>query len=623
MTAGPATRTAGLTATLVASLVAFQAACNSGSSEIASAPSVCNLGEQQTKLTDVVTTVAFDPRVLAELGVTVQAEGVTRAAPQHALSILPGPASSFDGASECMAVDVVDGHLEDFVSGWISHTGGPKLAHGRSAVSMVGFELRVGDEPRTFDVVSSTGETLLHGTLPHYQIDAAGALDVFNVDLAATPRLAARLGAPYLAGTIVGTLTLRARVASPTLGVASSALTADKDPGVLAACGDWTGMVDVALIGMDAVQQRARLGDQVVITPSAVLKNVGTANVPWQARFSGTFPPYNTDQHPFLVWALFRESGGFFEPIAYSDVKHAFVTINANCAPGACTLGSVLGLGCEDVYGVGTNSGHLGPRSEILPHAGTWAHCNFPAPNTASHFDQVAPFCSEDNGGGGETALTHRATASDTELSVAGANYYFASWYVVRDDIDIFNSMGWRKIVPARNGNTWLFAFDTQFKQGSILDAFVDPAQQTTTRSNVTLKDPAAGSTQVAATATDLGDGRFRYVYVLMNHDFDPKLGSFSIPIDELVTIEDLRFSDGDSNAANDWTGGAIWGQVTWTAPDAAAHLAWGTALTVSFIANTAPINNFAQVGRGDNGNVFGIGTIAAGPPAQPPLAAD
>jgi len=618
MTAGPATRTAGLTATIFASLASFQAACNSGSPEIASAPSVCNLGEQQTKLTGVVTTVAFNPQVLSELGVTVQTEGATRAAPQHELSILPGPASSFDGASECMAVDVVDGHLKDFVGGWISHTGGPTLTYGRSAVSMVGFGLRVGDEPRTFDVVSGAGEKLLLGTLPHYQIDASGALDVFNVDLAVTPRLASRLGAPYLAGTIVGTLALRAKIASPALGVASSALTVGKDPAALAACGDWTGSVDVALIGMSAVQQQARLGDQVVITPSAVLKNVGTANVPWQSRFSGTFPPYNTDQHPFLVWALFREVGGFFEPLGYSDVKHAFLTINSNCAPGSCTLGSVLGLGCEDVYGVGTNGTHLAPRSEILPHAGTWAHCNFPAPNTASHFDRVAPFCSEDNNGSGESTLMHRATASDAELSVAGANYYFVSWYVVRDDINIFNSMGWRKIVPTRNGNTWSFTFGTAFKQGSVLDAFVDPAQQTETRANATFQDPAAGSAQVAATATDLGDGRFRYVYVLMNHDFDPKLSSFSIPIDNFVNVEDLRFSDGDSDPANDWTVFAGFGQATWTAPDSAANLAWGTALTVSFIANSAPIGNFAQIRRGDTGGVFGIKTIAAGPPAPP-----
>ncbi|MEO7734554.1 MAG: hypothetical protein ABIY55_26600, partial [Kofleriaceae bacterium] len=512
------------------------------------------------------------------------------------------------------AVDVVDGHLRDFVSGRISHLGGPTLAHGQSAVSLVGFELRVGVEPRTFEVVSARGETLLLGTLPHYQIDATGALDVFNVDLAATSTLATRLGAPHLAGTIVGTLTLRAKVASPTLGVASAALTESKDPAVLATCSDFTGKVDVALIGMTAVQQQGRVGDRVVITPSAVLKNVGTANVPWQAKFSGVFPPYNTDQHPFLVWALFRESGGFFEPIAYSDVKHAFLTINSNCAPGSCTIGSVLGLGCEDVYGVSTNGGHLGPRSEILPHAGTWAHCDFPAPDTASHFDQVAPFCSADNNGGGETALTHRATASDAELSVAGANYYFTAWYVVRDDVNIFNSMGWRRIVPFRSGSTWSFLLGTTFKQGSILDAFVDPAHQTATRSNATFEDKAAGAVQVAATATDLGNGSFRYVYALMNHDFDPKLGSFSIPVDDSATIENLRFSDGDSDAANDWTVVLGSGRATWSPPASSARLEWGTALTISFVANAAPISNTVQISRGDNGDVFDIRSIVVGP---------
>jgi hypothetical protein len=614
MTAGPTTRTTGLFATLFASLVSFQAACNSGSPEIAVAPSVCNLGEQQTKLADVVTTIAFNPLVLAELDVTVQTAGAIRPAPQHTLSILPGPASSFDGASECMAVDVVDGHLKDFVSGRISHTGGPTLAHGRSAVSLVGFELRVGSEPRTFDVVSSTGETLLLGTLPHYQIDGTGALDVFNVDLAATPALATRLGIPHLVDTILGTLTLRARIASPAPSGASVPRTEGNNTNVLNACDNFSGKVDVALIGMTAVQQQGRVGDEVVITPSAVLKNVGTANVPWQRQFSAAAPPYDTDQHPFLVWALFRESGGFFEPIAYSDVKHAFLTINSNCAPGSCTIGSVLGLGCEDVYGVGTNGGHLGPRSEIRPHAGTWAHCNFPAPDTASHFDQVAPFCSADNNGSGEPTLMHRATARDSELSVAGAKYYFTAWYVVRDDINIFNSMGWRRIVPFRNGNNWSFLLSTSFSQGSILDAFVDPLRQTATRSNATFQDPAAGSAQVAATATDLGGGRFRYVYALMNHDFDPKLGSFSIPIDELLTIEDLRFSDGDSDATNDWTVSIGAGQATWTAPASSAHLDWGTALTISFIANAAQIPSAAQISRGDNGNVFSINTIVPGP---------
>ena len=607
MTAGSALRTAGLAAVLVASL-----ACNSDPSEVALAPPDCNLGEQETQLADVVTTVSFNPDVLRDLGVSAASSGAAAAAPRHALSVLPGPATSFNGASECMAVDVEGGHLSDFVSGRITHAGGPTLSRGEKAVSLAGFELRVGDEPRTFDVVTASGERVLLGTLPHYQIDASGVLDVFNVDLAATPVLAAKLGAPQLAGTVVGTLSLRGRVAS-SLGAAASvqSATVDGAPGPANACDDFSGDVDVALISMDAVQQQGRLGDKVVITPSAVLKNVGTANVPWQARFSGSFPPYNTDQHPYLVWTLFREVGGVFEPLAYSDVKHAFLTINANCAPGACRIGSVLVLGCEDVYGVGTNGTHLAPRSEILPHAGTWAHCNFPAPNTPSHFDQIAPFCSGDNNGGNEGVLVHRLVASDAELSVAGANYYFASWYVVRDDINIFNSMGWRKIVPSLSGGNWNFGLGTPYRQGSVLDAFVDPATQTPNRLNVTLKDPTAGSVQIAATATDLGNGRFRYVYALMNHDFDPKLRAMTLPMgSQNVVIEQPTFSDGDEDATNNWmrTGGI--GEQTWVAPKVAARLAWGTAITVTFIANGSPVTGTARLTRGDNGRAVFVKTL-------------
>jgi hypothetical protein len=605
MTSGSALRTAGFAAMLLASL----AACNQDDAEVALVSHDCNLGEQQAHLADVVTTLSFNPNVLRDLGVTVEAAGAVAAAPQHSLSILPGPASSFDGASECMAVDVEDGHLNDFVSGRIAHSGGPTLALGRRSVSLGGFELRVGDEPRTFDVVTASGERVLLGTLPHYEIDSSDVLQVFNVDLAITPALAARWDAPHLAGTVVGTLSLRAKVALPSVGASSQPATVADGVEPANACDDFSGNVDVALIAMDSIQQQGRLGDRVVITPSAVLKNVGTANVPWQARFSGRFPPYNTDQHPYLVWSLFREVGGVFEPLAYSDVKHAFLTINSNCNPGSCRIGSVLGLGCEDVYGVGTNGTHLAPRTEILPHAGTWAHCDFPLPGTASHFDQVAPFCSQDNNGSNEGVLVHRLVASDAELSVAGANYYFTSWYVVRDDVNIFNSMGWRKIVPVRSGSTWSFG-NSPYRQGSVLDAFVDPAVPNPNRLNVTLKDPTAGSAQIAVTATPLGGDRFRYVYAVMNHDFDPRIRSITLPIGQNIIVEQPTFSDGDEDATNDWLRSPGIGEMTWVAPKAAARLSWGNAITITFIANGSPITNTARLIRGDNGRGVFVKTL-------------
>lgn len=566
----------------------------------------------QAHLSEVVTSLSFDARALSDLRVTVQDRGATKPAPQHALAVLPGATASYAAASECMTVEVSDGHLRSFTGGTVAHRGGPTLTQSGASLSLVGFQVRVGAEPRTFDILDASGEVVLRGALPHYVLDSAtGMLDVFNVDLRATETLAARWGVPHLAGYVIGTLSMRGKVVAP----AAALRLAQKPDGEAPqnACDDFTGNVDVALIGMDDVQQRARLGDKVVITPSATLKNVGTANVPWQAKFSGVFPPYNTDQHPFLVWALYRESGGVFEMLAQSDVKHAFLTINSNCAPGSCTVSSVLGLGCEDVYGVSTNGNHLAPRSEILPHAGTWAHCNVPAPNTPSHFDQAAPWCQQDNNGSTEGVLEHRAVASDAELGVAGANYYLHAWYVVRDDINIFNSMGWRRVVPTLSGTTWSFALATPFRQGSALDAWVDPAAPTPTRLNVTAKDPSAGAVQLAVTATDLGNGKYRYVYVLQNHDYDPKLSSVTVPMTEGATIEQPKYSDGDDDLGNNWLLTPGIGQVSWTAPTTTSRLAWGTSITFMFTSNVPPARSAVRVTRSDNGASFTIKSLTPG----------
>ncbi len=596
-------------AALAATLLAPLAACQESASREAKDGS-CRFTNHLPKLTNVVSSFAFDAKALTDLGVSVKAVSTAPAAPQHSLSILLGEPTSYASTNECLAVDVAEGHVTAFHGGRIAHRGGPTLTYGANSIDLSGFEVRVGAKPRTFEIYNAVGDHVFDGTLPHYQLDrATGVLDVFNVDLEITPLVAERWKLPHLAGYMVGTLTMRGQLSMPS-GMSVANLSTPQN-----ACDDWSGNVDVALIEMDAVQQRARLGDKVVITPSATLKNVGTANVPWQAKFSGVFPPYNTDQHPFLVWALYRETSGVFEQLAHSDVKHAFLTINSNCAPGSCTQGSVLGLGCEDVYGVSTNGAHLAPRSEILPAAGTWAHCNFPAANTPSHFDQAAPWCQQDNNGSTEGVLEHRVVASDAELSVAGANYYFASWYVVRDDINIFNNMGWRRIVPSLSGGTWTFALATPFRQGSVVDAFVDPATPSPTRLNTRFTDPDAGSVQIAVTATDLGNGKYRYVYAVHNHDFDPQISSILIPTVEGVNLEQPKFTDGDDDASNNWIISNGIGQITFAAPTTSARLAWGRMFTFSFTANAPPARASVRIVRSDVGGSISIKSLSPGAP--------
>lgn len=567
--------------------------------------------ERETRLLGVVTSLAFNHALLDNLGVKATELEPTGTAAQHTLAILPNPPVAFKASDAAhLKMRLLEGRFVDFSGGSVSHVGGPTLRGHDQAISLAGFELRPGPEPQSLEILTASGESLFYATLPHYEVHASGVFDLFNADLQLTDALAARWKRPDLAGLVVGTLTLRGDVE----GWSPSEI-----PAAPPLCGDWSGEQDVALISMSSVQQTFRQNGVVAITPSATLKNVGTGNVPWNSKFSGTFAPYNNDQHPFLVWALYRETNGILEMIGKSDVKHAFLTINVNCDPGACRQGNILGIGCEDVYSVGTNSGHLGPRSEIKPNAGTWAHCNEPQPNTPSHYDQVAPFCSQDNTGGGEGPFEHRLAVTDAELSVVGAKYFFASWYVVRDDKNLFNNIGWRQLSPALSGSTWSFGFASAFKNGSPLDAWVNPASPEPGSATSFTQEPGAGTVQVAVKTKALGRGFYQYVYAVHNHDFDPRVDSFRIPLAPGVTVSRLRFHDFDENAATDWTATATPGDaITWTAPDANAHLPWGTMYTFSFIANVAPVAGTTQVTRPDTAGVVSVTSLGVGSSGTP-----
>ena len=594
MTTGSALRPAAM-------LLFSLAACHPETSEPPARPPACNLDEQQTQLADVVTTLAFDARVIGELGIAVRSTGATAAAPQHALAIPTGPASSFDGASECLAIDVADGHLRDFVSGR-THTGGPTLRLGSRSVSLDGFELRVGDEPRTFDLVTAAGERVLAGTLPHYAIDpASGVLDVFNVDLSLAPGLAARWGAPHLADTVIGTLSLRARVVGAT-GTITSAL----GVGPLNACNDFSGNVDVALIAMDAIQQQGRLGDQVVITPSAVLKNVGTANVPWQARFSGNQPPYNIDQHPYLVWSLFREVGGVFEPLAYSDVKHAFLTINSNCAPGSSRPATCSGSAAR----MSTASAPTARTSRRARRS-----CQAPAPGRTA----ISPRRTRRR-----TSTRSRRSASRTTTAAPRASSTTA-WSPPTP------SSRWPAPTTTSRAGTWSAttstsstawaggrssprATPTRGRSGSrartararwSTPSSIRPRQIRTASTSRTRMRPAPSSSRprspISATTSSarLPAGP---------HD-SIRSWAFSLSVAR-ASISKASFRDGDNDATNNWlfTGGI--GQLTWVAPKVSARLSWGTAVTISFVANGGPIRSTVRLTRGDTGGAMFVKTL-------------
>src|SRR5690606_9553246 len=91
----------------------------------------------------------------------------------------------------------------------------------------------------------------------------------------------------------------------------------------------------------------------LVITPSATLKNnvnegsinatvpgdplgtstaMWTATIPWYQTFTSNSPPYNNDQHPYLLWHMYlTHPHGSLDQIGRARVKHAHLTPSGGC----------------------------------------------------------------------------------------------------------------------------------------------------------------------------------------------------------------------------------------------------------------------------------------------------
>jgi len=521
---------------------------------------------------DAVATISLDTETMSGLGLEVTAEAPGgRARSPHPLSVMPPEAPSFDAAGPIVlrAAVAADG-FHGFEGGPLQLGGGFRLRDAHGTFDLSRLVLRPGKKTTNLELVDAAGVALLTTADAQWECDVrTGQLRYLNADLRILPAFARRLGEDRYAGLNVGVLDLDA-----TLRVGSLPAAALPPVGAVPPpCGDWSGSVDVGLTNMSSIGQAgiATVNGRsvVVVLPSADLKNVGTANVPWYSKFTNLgVPPWN-DQHPFLVWQMLRAKDGVLEPLGRSDLKHAFLTINQGCDAGACTDSHVLGLGCTDVYGTGTNNsfGSLAPRSEVTASTGIWSHCG----GIPSHFDTDGD-CVQDFSGSGESSFTHGLKAAETDLQVAGALYYVEAFYIIRNDVNIFNSMGYRQVTPTKPASVWSFPTVGAYSQGPALNAWVNPAAPGPNADNKSL-DTGEGHLQLAVRVTGVAGSnpaRKRYAYALQNHDFDRRIKSFRVPFDTAAgAVENIAYADGDGFAADDWTAAIDAGGITWTAPAA------------------------------------------------------
>lgn len=373
-------------------------------------------------------------------------------------------------------------------------------------------------------------------------------------------------------------------------------------------------LTDVALTNIPNVHDVSN--SPLIVAPSAILQNVGTADVPWFRKFSTPQgqaypPPYQSDQHPLLIWNMYRHESGMLRQIGRSAVKHAFNTINRFCS---CFQGggsyepwdendpagyyaSILWsashpdnssqIGCVDEYDAFTNHNPewLGIRSEVTAHTGEWEQCgSIFSPNSSPS----ATSCNQAPQIDYQPAPDERRMIIDeNELLDPTSEYWVEAWYIVRDDINIFNTMGHVTVIPQQTSFDWNFP-TSNFQQGSILDAWVNPTALTPDVSTQTLHN-AEGHVGLAAKSISLGNGLTRYYYALANHDYDPAIDEFSLNVPEGLVVENQGFYDVDHDNNNDWQFTNTNNELTWLAPTG-NELTWGTLYGFYFDISAAPL---------------------------------
>lgn len=574
--------------------------------------------------------------VLRPLGIGVVRTGGAAAQDSSPYLQLQYAAESITGFS----LRLRGGALDRLEAADLRHRDGPVFSLPHDELDLRGFRLqRRGAGAFALDVTDAQGVVWFHLDHAHQYFDRdAGRLAVRYMDLRLAPALAQRLGRPELRNLLIGgmeTIASTFRRETPLVAAPTSFPLECTAPWPTPGEPDRAPWVDVRMIhllinyedsSVDGVNSYRCGRDDgngghalactqdstdglVVISPDASLRNDGNAGAAWTPKFSAPTAPYNNDQHPFLVWNLYRiDVDGTLHQIGVSALKHAFHTINYNCG---CQQGVVLYPGCEDTYGGFSNDypGALAPRGEVIPHTAQWGRCG-------SLYDKDCNgLMDTDIGAVPDDAYSplKRMAVREAELSAAlhpAARWFIEYWYVVRDDVDPYNNIGLLEITPRKlpgqgaDPNAWIWKFDVgEFRNGPMIDRWaqlVPAGAYSQVHESVT----AQGRVRVASRATPLAGGRWRYDWAVFNLDYSRAVTSgnepnlrvisnrgligMSIPFDEHADMAATSFAGIGSDS------GAAWGRerdgslLVWTAP-ASNPLDWGRANVYTLFTDVAP----------------------------------
>jgi hypothetical protein len=351
---------------------------------------------------------------------------------------------------------------------------------------------------------------------------------------------------------------------------------------------------------------------------------VGDVDVPW-------FGPMN-ENHPLIGLAMYREENGRLEMIGKNWIKHGFFALSQSACDPCPTSGdgTYLLVDCSDTYSSGNNGNryYLGPRDEIDPYTGDWSACGswFDEPDTPD------ADCERDYFGDEPNPVNHRLEVDHADLDRPDATFYYEGIYVVRNDDDRTNNIGWRELsLVSWNGSTWSFQ---DYSEDPLEPKVPNPGPLVLTWGDAqdVAAVPGDGDVMLAVRVTDLGDGWWHYDYALYNRDSARGLRSLDVPVGSALT-RNFEFRDIDDDPANDWAiPGGLGGQVPvsfftddWaTNPDANA-LEYQTLFNCRFESDEPPVPGSVMAGifrPGTGSHVELAALVPAGATGVPGVAA-
>ncbi|HST44252.1 MAG TPA: hypothetical protein VLK29_03405, partial [Luteimonas sp.] len=274
----------------------------------------------------------------------------------------------------------------------------------------------------------------------------------------------------------------------------------------------------------------------------------------------------------------------------------------------------------------------LSPRSEILPSTGQWGRCG-------STFDTNCDGVM--NNGPGDN-YWQRLVVDESQIASThnpGATWMYESWYLARQDINIYNSMStltttqtYSGVWDVNSGNERLgSAIDRWFGAGDSTGNPRNPRLTRTPKMIQELVSDGARAKVAVKVSRVAGSSLWRYDYAVMNFEFafaetsgsEPNLrvvstqgfDGFSLATASGAAATSPVFRDGDLVAGNDWSHASDATGIRWTDAEAAHSLGWGELYSFTVLSPRPPVRGVATL-HADNAPVprtFDVATYVPG----------